>query len=69
MKYYGLKNKIKKEDFLYWYAKRRAKLLSILPGKKREFWKNNYNNIFEYEYWGVEMTILCQMIHLLICIQ
>ena len=52
MKYYGLKNKIKKEDFLYWYAKRRAKLLSILPGKKREFWKNNYNNIFEYKYWG-----------------
>lgn len=51
MKYYGLKNKIKKEHFLYWYAKRRAKLLSILPGKKREFWKNNYNNIFEYEYW------------------
>lgn len=51
MKYYGLKNKIKKEDFLYLYAKYRAKLLSILPGTKKTFWKNNYNNIFEYDHF------------------
>lgn len=47
MRYYGLKNKIKKEKNLFLYAKYRAKLLSILPGKKKIFWKNNYNNIFE----------------------
>lgn len=47
MKYYGLKNKIRKEDFLYLYAKHRAKLLSILPGKRKTFWKDNYNIIYE----------------------
>ena len=53
LKYYGLKDKIKKEDFLYLYAKRRAKLLSILPGKRRKFWKSNYDNIFECDHWGL----------------
>lgn len=51
MKYYGLKNKIKKEELLYSYAKQRAKLLTILPGKKKTFWKNNYNNIYEYDHF------------------
>ena len=46
MKYYGLRNKIKKEDFLYSYAKHRTKLLSILPGKRKTFWKNNYDILY-----------------------
>lgn len=47
MKYYGLKNKIKKERFLYFYAKKRAKFLSIIPGKEKAFWKRNYSLIYE----------------------
>lgn len=47
MKYYGLKNKINKEKFLYFYAKKRAKLLSIMPGKEKAFWKRNYSFIYE----------------------
>lgn len=46
LKYYGLRNKIKKEDFIYSYAKHKAKLLSILPGKRKTFWKNNYDTIY-----------------------
>lgn len=46
LKYYGLRNKIKKEDFLYSYAKHRTKLLSILPGKRKTFWKNNYDILY-----------------------
>ena len=46
LKYYGLRNKIKKEDFIYSYAKHKAKLLSILPGKRKTFWKDNYDTIY-----------------------
>lgn len=53
MKYYGLRNKIRKEDFLYSYAKHRAKLLSILPGKRKTFWKNNYNTIYGYDHFNL----------------
>mgnify|MGYP001439405087 CR=1 FL=1 len=53
MKYYGLRNKIRKEDFLYSYAKHRAKLLSILPGKRKTFWKNNYNTIYVYDHFNL----------------
>lgn len=51
LKYYGLKNKIKKEALLYSYAKYRTKLLSILPGKRKTFWKNHYNNIYRDDYF------------------
>lgn len=53
MKYYGLKNKIRKENYLYSYAKHRAKLLSILPGKRKIFWKNNYNTIYGYDHFNL----------------
>ena len=46
LKYYGLRNKIKKEDFIYSYAKHKAKLLSILLGKRKTFWKDNYDTIY-----------------------
>lgn len=39
-----------KEKVLYFYARNRAKILSLLPGKKKEFWKDNYKMIFEDEY-------------------
>lgn len=48
-----MRNKIKKEDFLYSYAKHRAKLLSLLPGKRKTFWKNNYNNIYGYDHFDL----------------
>ena len=43
----------RKEDFLYSYAKHRAKLLSILPGKRKTFWKNNYNTIYGYDHFNL----------------
>lgn len=51
MKYYGLKYKKDKENFLYFYARYRAKVLSILFTKKREFWKRNYEYIYKNEYY------------------
>lgn len=47
MKYYGLRHKIRSENLTYFYAKTRAKALSILPGRRRDFWKRNYELIFE----------------------
>ena len=35
---------------LYFYARKRAKILSLLPGKRKEFWKDNYKMVFEDEY-------------------
>ena len=51
MKYYGIKNKIIKEEALYRYAKFHAKIHSLLPSRKREYWKNHYHsfrNDFEF---------------------
>ena len=49
-KYYGIKRKIRDEDFLYSYAKASMKAKSILPGKNREFFKRNYSLIFNNDY-------------------
>ena len=46
VKYYGIKEKLKKEEILYRYSKTRAKIYSILPGTKHEFWKRNYEYIY-----------------------
>ena len=46
MRYYGIKDKIRKEKFLYNYANACAKLKSIIPGKQGEFNKNKYTYIF-----------------------
>lgn len=51
MKYYGIKDKIKKEELLYFYAKNRTKMMSLLPGKRNTFWKNNYQMIYKDEYY------------------
>ena len=40
MKYYGLEHKEKIENYLYFYARNRAKVLSLLPGVKGKYWKN-----------------------------
>mgnify|MGYP000900116467 FL=1 len=50
MKNYGLCRKCFHEDFLYRYAKTRAKILSILPGRNKKFWKRNYEDIFDNYY-------------------
>lgn len=47
MKYYGLKKKIQCEDLTYAYAKTRTKVLSILPGKHKKFWKQNFELCFK----------------------
>lgn len=41
MKYYGLKHKEKIENCMYFYARSRAKLLSLLPGKKESIGKGS----------------------------
>ena len=46
VKYYGINEKLKKEVILYRYSKTRAKIYSILPGTKHEFWKRNYEYIY-----------------------
>lgn len=46
MRYYGLKKKIRHEDFVYFYAKTRSKFFSLLPGKYKEFYKNSYEYCF-----------------------
>lgn len=51
LKYYGIKDKIKREEFLYFYAKYRTKMMSFLPGKRNSFWKNTYQMIYEDEYY------------------
>lgn len=51
MKYYGLKYKNDKENCLYFYARSRAKLLSILPSKRKKYWKDNYELIYKDEYY------------------
>lgn len=50
VKYYGLKNKYLKEEFIYRYAKANAKIKSVLPGKRREFWKDNYSFMYRERY-------------------
>ena len=50
MKNYGLCRKCFHEDFLYRYAKTRAKILSILPGRNKKLWKRNYEDIFDNYY-------------------
>ena len=49
-KYYGIKRKIRSEDFLYSYAKASTKIKGILPGKHREFHKQNYSSVFQNDY-------------------
>lgn len=51
MKYYGLKHKQYVEDYLYFYAHNRARILAFLPGKRRKYWKENYQIIFEDAYF------------------
>ena len=43
MKYYGLNRKRFYEDLLYAYAKKRTRILSFLPGKRKAFWKRSYD--------------------------
>lgn len=50
MKYYGIKKQLFHEDLLFYYAKKRAKILSLLPGKNNEFWKRNYKDIYENKF-------------------
>lgn len=50
VKYYGLKNKYLKEEFIYRYAKANVKIKSVLPGKKREFWKDHYSLMYRERY-------------------
>ena len=50
MKYYGLKMKKRHDDFTYWYAKTKARAKSYFPGKHRNHYKTNYQNIFEDDY-------------------
>ena len=40
LRYYGLKHKEQIEKYTYFYAYSRAKLLSLLPGKKGKFQNN-----------------------------
>lgn len=47
MRYYGLKNKIRHEDLMYSYAKTRAKIRCLLPGKHRERRKFYYETVFD----------------------
>lgn len=35
---------------MYFYARNRAKVLSLLPGKKGKYWKNNYKFAFKDDY-------------------
>lgn len=51
LKYYGLKYKKDKEKCLYFYARCRTKVLSLLPTKRKKFWKNNYNFIYKNEHY------------------
>ena len=51
MKYYGLKYKKDKENCLYFYARCRAKILSVLPTKRKKYWKNNYEYIYKNAYY------------------
>ena len=46
VKYYGLNRKRFEEDFLYAYAKKRAEILKILPGKHKDFWRRSYDCIY-----------------------
>ena len=50
VKYYGLNNKLFKEKYTYKYAKVRAKIKSILPGRRSKYWKKNYNVSFCERY-------------------
>lgn len=46
MKYYGIKNKRRHEDFMYWYARNSTKLKTFIPGEKGKLWKRDYDFIF-----------------------
>ena len=46
MKYYGIKEKIRKDKARYRYAKTKAKLFSILSLKHKQFWKMHYQQSF-----------------------
>lgn len=50
MRYYGIKNKNKKEEILYRYAKLTSKIKSVVPGKQRAFWKRHYEFIYRERY-------------------
>lgn len=47
MKYYGIKQAERREDFRYWYAKNVAKLKTIIPGKQKKYWKRDYEFKFQ----------------------
>lgn len=46
VKYYGLRHKRFNEDLLYVYAKKRAEILKVLPGRRKDFWKRYYDFIY-----------------------
>lgn len=47
LRYYGLKHKEQIEKYTYFYAYSRAKLLSLLPGKKGKFQKQYFDYVFK----------------------
>jgi hypothetical protein len=46
MKYYGIKDKIRREKITYQYAKMRTKANSVFSVKHRRFWKRAYQDSF-----------------------
>ena len=50
LRYYGIKNKIRKENILYTCVKARAKFKSLLPGKFGESYKSSFDFLFKERY-------------------
>ena len=48
MKYYGIKKQVQRENFLYSYAKARARVKGVIPGKHR----NHFKSVFKYSFCG-----------------
>lgn len=68
MKYYGLEHKEKIGNYMYFYARNRAKLLSLLPGKKESIGKITISSLSRMIMFGIEMIIHCLKANLLVCI-
>ena len=49
-RYYGIKRKIRNEDYFYSFAKTNTKIKGIVPGRHRAYFKRNYPFIFETDY-------------------
>lgn len=50
VKYYGIKDRIRKEDRQYEFQKRLMWLSSCIPGKSQEIRKINYESAYESNY-------------------